>query len=82
VSAYQVEIDPLVLQRAAKLADDDRDGIRAVLDRLELLADEPRPAGAFRYGPDAVRLQIGLYRVMAEIDEATHVVRITHIGRS
>lgn len=82
MSAYRVEIDPLALQRAAKLADEDREGIRAVLERLELLADEPRPTGAFRYGPNTVRLQISLYRVMAEIDEETHVVRITHIGRS
>lgn len=82
MTTYHVEIDRLVLQGAAKLAHADRDGILAMFDRLELLSHDPRPVGAFPYGPNAVRLQVGLYRMMTEIDDETHTVRVTHIGRA
>lgn len=79
---YHVEWEPAVQARAMTLADDDPDGVLAVFTATDLLADNPRPRGAFPYGPDAVRLQVGLYRVMAEIDDKIRTVRITHLGRS
>ena len=39
---------------------DDPHGIRAVLDAIDRLADDPRPAGSFPYGsPDLRRLRVG-----------------------
>jgi mRNA interferase RelE/StbE len=49
---------------------DDPPGIRAVLDAIDQLADDPRPDGSFPYGsPDLRRLRIGRYRVLYEISE-------------
>jgi mRNA interferase RelE/StbE len=79
---YAVEWEPTAQSRAMMLADDDPDGVLAVFDCTDLLADNPRPRGAFPYGPNAIRLQIGLYRILAEIDDERRVVRITHIGRT
>jgi len=51
-----------------------------VLDAVDRLADEPRPAGSFPYGsPDLRRLRAGRYRVMYEIKG--DVVSIWHIAR-
>jgi mRNA interferase RelE/StbE len=80
--AYHVEWDPAAQTRAMTLADDDPDGVLAVFAAADLLAEDPRPQGAFPYGPDAVRLQTGLYRVVAEIDDRARAVWISHIGRS
>jgi mRNA-degrading endonuclease RelE of RelBE toxin-antitoxin system len=77
-----VEWEPAAQRRAMTLADDDPDGVLAVFDCTDLLTADPRPNGAFPYGPGTVRLQIGLYRVLAEIDDARRVVRIIHIGRT
>jgi hypothetical protein len=41
---------------------DDPPGIRAVLDAIDGLADDPRPAGSFPYGSPDVRLRVGRYR--------------------
>ncbi|WP_034265234.1 type II toxin-antitoxin system RelE family toxin [Actinospica robiniae] len=79
---HTVEWEPAAQMRAMLLADDDPDGVLAVFDCTDLLADDPRPRGPFPYGPDAVRLQIGLYRVLVEIDDAKRIARITHIGRT
>ena len=44
---------------------DDSPGIRAVLDAIDQLADDPRPDGSFPYGsPDLRRLRVGRYRVL------------------
>jgi mRNA interferase RelE/StbE len=79
---YHVEWEPTAQGRAMTLADDDPSGVLAVFDAVDLLADNPRPRGAFPYGPNALRLQVGLYRAMAEIDDDARTVRITHIGHS
>jgi mRNA interferase RelE/StbE len=60
---------------------DDPPGIRAVLNAIDRLADDPRPAGSFPYGsPDLRRLRVGLYRILYEITDET--VAIRHIARS
>jgi mRNA interferase RelE/StbE len=41
-----------------------------VLNAVDRLADEPRPAGSFPYGsPDLRRLRVGRYRVLYEIKD-------------
>ncbi len=55
-------------------------GIRAVLDAIDRLADDPRPAGSFPYGsPDLRRLRVGRYRVRYEITD--DMVAVRHIAR-
>jgi mRNA interferase RelE/StbE len=43
-------------------------GLRAVLDAVDRLLTNPRPAGSFPFGsPDVRRLRVGRYRVLYEI---------------
>ena len=75
----RVDYDERAINQAAEFLDDPQ-GIRAVLDAIDRLVDDPRPAGSFPYGsPDLRRLRIGRYRVLYEITEETVAVR--HIAR-
>lgn len=77
--SLQVDYDERAISQAAAFLDDPQ-GIRAVLDAIDRLADDPRPAGSFPYGsPDLRRLRIGRYRVLYEITEETVAVR--HMAR-
>jgi mRNA interferase RelE/StbE len=52
----RVDYDERAISQAAAFLDDPQ-GIRAVLDAIDQLADDPRPAGSFPYGsPDLRRL--------------------------
>ncbi|HEV2635170.1 MAG TPA: hypothetical protein VGX23_08485 [Actinocrinis sp.] len=79
---YTVDVERDALEQAAFLAKIDPEGIALVLTRIETLAADPRPVGAFPYGPDAVRLHVGFYRVMAVIDDELARVSVIHIGRA
>lgn len=79
---YEVEFRPLAIDELAAFAKTDPEGIRTLLDRLELPAVDPRPAGAFAYGPDHLRLQVGFYRVLAQVDDDPPRVLIAHVGRA
>jgi mRNA interferase RelE/StbE len=68
------------IDQAAGFLADDPPGLGAVLDAVDRLADEPRPAESFPYGsPDLRRLRVGRYRVMYQING--DVVSIGHIAR-
>lgn len=59
---------------------DDPEGLKATLDAVELLADDPRPATSFPYGsPDRRRLRVGRYRVMYDV--TGDVVSVWRIAR-
>ncbi len=77
--SLRVDYDERAISQAAAFLDDPH-GIREVLDAIDRLADEPRPAGSFPYGsPDLRRLRVGRYRVLYEITE--DAVAIRHIAR-
>ena len=77
--SLRVEYDEKAISQAAAFLDDPQ-GIREVLDVIDRLADDPRPAGSFPYGsPDLRRLRVGRYRVLYEITE--DAVAIGHIAR-
>ena len=77
--SLRVDYDERAISQAAEFLDHPQ-GIRAVLDAIDRLADDPRPAGSFPYGsPDLRRLRIGRYRMLYEITEETVAVR--HIAR-
>lgn len=78
--SLRVEYDERAISQAAAFLDDPR-GMAALLDAIDRLADDPRPAGSFPYGsPDLRRLRAGRYRVLHEITEEAIAVR--HIARS
>ena len=75
-----VEYDARAIDQAAGFLRDDPAGVREVLDAIDQLAGEPRPAGSFPYGsPDLRRLRVGRYRVLYEI--TAEAVAIRHIVR-
>ena len=77
--SLRVDYDERAISQAAAFLDDPP-GIRVVLDAIDRLADDPRPAGSFPYGsPDLRRLRVGRYRVLYEITEDAIAVR--HIAR-
>jgi mRNA interferase RelE/StbE len=77
--SLRVDYDERAIDQAAAFLDDPP-GIRAVLDAIDLLADDPRPAGSFPYGsPDLRRLRVGRYRILYQITGDSVVIR--HIAR-
>jgi mRNA interferase RelE/StbE len=77
--SLRVDYDERAISQAAAFLDDPQ-GIRSVLDAIDRLADDPRPAGSFPYGSaDLRRLRVGRYRVLYEITEEAIAVR--HIAR-
>jgi mRNA interferase RelE/StbE len=75
--AYRVEV-----QRSAER---DLDRLSTVLfdrisARLAALAEEPRPPGAEKLtGLEALRVRVGDYRIICEVDDSTRVVVVTRI---
>ena len=61
--SLRVDYDERAINEAAAFLDDPQ-GMRAVLDAIDRLAEDPRPAGSFPYGsPDLRRLRVGRYRI-------------------
>jgi mRNA interferase RelE/StbE len=68
--SLRVVYEEKAIDQAAGFLADDPGGVRAVLDAVDQLADDPRPDGSFPYGsPDLRRLRVGQYRVMYEIKD-------------
>jgi mRNA interferase RelE/StbE len=66
----------------ARYLADDPEGLAQVLDATDFLADEPRPAGAFPYGSnDLLRIRVGRYRILYEIDPVAQSITVIHVGR-
>ncbi|WP_329182874.1 type II toxin-antitoxin system RelE family toxin [Actinacidiphila glaucinigra] len=75
--------DEAAIDAATRYLKDDPDGLRQLMDAVDLLAQQPRPAGSAEYGsPDLRRMHVGRYRVMYEITEATVTIVVIHIGRT
>ncbi|MEU0788003.1 type II toxin-antitoxin system RelE/ParE family toxin [Streptomyces sp. NPDC006173] len=75
--------EPSALTVAEKHAASDRAGVQQVFEAVDLLADNPRPAGAFTVGATGIyRIQVGFYRVQYEIDDQTVTVTVFHLGRA
>lgn len=80
---YEIVFEPHDLDSAARFLKEDPNGLALVLDTIDKLADDPRPAASTPYGtPDIRRLRVGDYRVLYVIDdEVIHIV-VTHLGRT
>jgi mRNA interferase RelE/StbE len=77
--SLRVDYDEQAISQAVAFLDDPQ-GVRVVLDAIDRLADDPRPAGSFPYGsPDLRRLRVGRYRILYEITEDAIAGR--HIAR-
>jgi mRNA interferase RelE/StbE len=79
--SFEITFEKKAISRAAEFLADDPDGVQALLDIIDALADEPRPSGSFPFGsPDVRRLRTGRYRVVYEIRADT--IAVGHIGRA
>ena len=73
--SLRVDYGERAISQAAAFLDDPQ-GIREVLDAIDQLAEDPRPAGSFPYGsPDLLRLRVGRYRVLYEITQDAVAIR-------
>lgn len=80
---YRITWNEPALDSAARFLKDDPDGLRQLFASVDLLANDPRPAGSTPYGsPDVRRMHVGRYRVLYEITDATVVIVILHVGRT
>ncbi|WP_336052171.1 type II toxin-antitoxin system RelE family toxin [Streptomyces sp. CA2R101] len=80
---YRIEWEPTALAAAEKYSIEDPDGIQQVFHAVDLLADTPRPVGAFTVGSSNIyRMQVGFYRVQYEVHAQTVTVTVFHLGRA
>ncbi|MFI9366906.1 type II toxin-antitoxin system RelE/ParE family toxin [Kitasatospora sp. NPDC053057] len=80
---YSIVWEPEVLAVAQKYAAGDQAGVQQVFQAVDLLADNPRPAGAFTVGASGIyRIQVGFYRVQYEVHDQTVTVTVFHLGRA
>jgi mRNA interferase RelE/StbE len=62
---------------------DDPAGLAAVFDTVDDLAGDPRPPEAIRWGStNLLRLRVGRYRVLYEIDDQLIRIDVIHLGRN
>ncbi|MFJ3189398.1 type II toxin-antitoxin system RelE family toxin [Streptomyces halstedii] len=74
--------DEHAIDQAARFLKDDPDGLRQVMDTIDLLAADPAPEGSVAYGaPTLRRVHAGRYRVLYEIKDAEVTVIVIHLGR-
>ncbi|MFJ6565960.1 type II toxin-antitoxin system RelE/ParE family toxin [Streptomyces sp. NPDC091292] len=79
---YAITWDEAAIDAAARFLKDDPDGLRQVMDAVDLLADQPRPEGTAEYGSaDLRRMHVGRYRVLYEIEDGTVTIVVIHLGR-
>ncbi|WP_309343711.1 type II toxin-antitoxin system RelE family toxin [Actinomyces oris] len=76
---YQIQFSPAAARQLRKLDGRTQRRIQAV---VELLAQEPRPAGAKKLvgGHGEWRVRTGNYRIIYEIDDGVLVVLVLAVG--
>ncbi|MFD3513911.1 type II toxin-antitoxin system RelE/ParE family toxin [Streptomyces sp. NPDC058657] len=80
---YTILWDEAAIDAAARFLKDDQDGLRQLVDTVDLLAQQPSPAGTAEYGsPDLRRMHVGRYRVLYEIVDETVTIVVIHVGRT
>jgi mRNA interferase RelE/StbE len=77
---YEVIWEPEALTQAERLAKTDPDGVRQVFTTVDRLSRNPRPRGAFG-SSDMLRIHVGAYRVLYEINDRQVRVSVIHLGR-
>ena len=79
---YEVGWSDRALNSAAGFLRDDAGGLADLMDRIDDLSGDPRPADAPPLGsPDLRRLHAGRHRVLYEVDDEARAVTVIHLGR-
>jgi mRNA-degrading endonuclease RelE of RelBE toxin-antitoxin system len=80
-SRVRIEWSPRAITTASRFLPD-RAGIAAVLEAIDVLAEDPCPARSFAWG-EMLRLRVGPYRVMYVVEgDLITVDRIDRVSRS
>lgn len=76
---YAVELEVEAVKALAKIRNPDQ---RRIVQRLERLAADPRPAGCEKLSGmgDAYRVRQGDYRIVYTVDDVLTIVTITRFG--
>ncbi|MFE5512380.1 type II toxin-antitoxin system RelE/ParE family toxin [Streptomyces sp. NPDC056529] len=78
--SYEMIWEPEALTQAEQFAKDDPAGVRQVFTAVDHLSEEPHPEGAFG-SMDVLRIHVGRYRVMYEINDQQIRISVIHLGR-
>ncbi len=76
---YQVEFTPAAKRQIKKLIEPVQ---LAIVERLEQLAENPRPPGALKMqGAESLyRIRVGDYRIIYEIQDRTLLIAVVKVG--
>lgn len=79
MAAYLIEVRPRAEKELAALP---RDAQRRIVRAIDVLAEDPRPAGcvALRGGEGLLRIRVGVYRVVYLVEDDRLVVVVVRIG--
>jgi len=79
VARYSLEIKPSATREIEDLPT--KKQRRVVVERISKLAHDPRPPGCEKLGgQEKYRVRQGPYRIVDEIEDTAHVVRIVKVG--
>ncbi len=80
---YEITWADEAFAAAQAFMDDDPAGLATIFDAVDDLASNPRPPPAFPWGSTAfLRLRVGRYRVLYEIDDQPIRIDVIHPGRN
>lgn len=80
---YQIVWADEAFAAAQAFMSDDPEGLAGVFDVVDDLARDPRPATAFPWGSaDLLRLRVGRYRLLYEVDDRVVRIDVIQLGRS
>jgi mRNA interferase RelE/StbE len=79
---YRIEWRSAAKQKIVEFRKSDPEGVDQIFDAVNMLAHDPRPDGAHRYGsPDVLRIHIGRYRLLYEVSDVVVAISVIHVGR-
>jgi mRNA interferase RelE/StbE len=78
VTRRQVVVEEPVSLSLGKYLDEPA-ALGELMNAIDALADDPRPASSVPWGPTMSRLHVGLYRVLYEISEEE--IRVRRVDR-
>ena len=78
MAQYEIRVLPSVLEDLRRV---DKSDVRRILDRIESLAQNPRPDDCRKLtGRDLYRVRSGVYRILYEMHDDAVVVVVVKVG--